>query len=192
MDKVCINCGHSEYLHKMTSGYMPYGHCNYQHDLCGCSNYQSEVKTETATPGEMHPVDKAFYDLTRQQRDRAWLKNEHLEKEVAELRRSRFDLLEMIKEQGKRAEAAELQADILSRQLTDTSRSLQACDAQLHDQKQHDLGQQCAELQTQLDQATTILATIRPLDVMDEDESLSIEECAERWKKRIAGMVRNR
>lgn len=38
----CGNCGHAEFLHKMSNGYQPYGHCNYQH-LCGCSNYISAL-----------------------------------------------------------------------------------------------------------------------------------------------------
>lgn len=38
----CANCGHEESLHKMTNGYKPYGTCNFQHDLCSCSNYEPE------------------------------------------------------------------------------------------------------------------------------------------------------
>lgn len=36
----CTNCGHVKSLHEMTNSYKPYGHCNFQHDLCGCNAYQ--------------------------------------------------------------------------------------------------------------------------------------------------------
>lgn len=39
----------------------------------------------TGTPGVMHPVDRAFYDLTVQQRNRAWTKVGELREKVREL-----------------------------------------------------------------------------------------------------------
>jgi hypothetical protein len=38
-------------------------------------------------------------------------------------------------------------------------------------------------------QLSTILGTIRPLDVMGQDEDLSIGECADRWEERAREMV---
>jgi hypothetical protein len=38
-------------------------------------------------------------------------------------------------------------------------------------------------------QLSTILGTIRPLDVMGPDEDLSIGECADRWEERVREMV---
>lgn len=32
-------CGHPKYLHEQLHGYKPYGHCNYQHDLCDCRKF---------------------------------------------------------------------------------------------------------------------------------------------------------
>lgn len=38
------------------------------------------------TPGIMHPVDQAFYDLTIKERDAAWTKIELLQQEINRLR----------------------------------------------------------------------------------------------------------
>jgi len=42
-------------------------------------------------PGAMHPVDRAFYDLTVKQRNAAWEEVERLMEAVAELRRAAPD-----------------------------------------------------------------------------------------------------
>lgn len=67
------------------------------------------MESPSATPGELHPVDQAFYDLTVEQRDRAWRTIEALREVVAALREVVATIEEgqqRIVEQRRAAEAA--------------------------------------------------------------------------------------
>jgi hypothetical protein len=49
----CASCGHSKSGHFETNGYQPYGHCNFQHDLCGCTEYVApEGAAQADAPAE--------------------------------------------------------------------------------------------------------------------------------------------
>lgn len=47
---------------------------------------ENERLKKEGVPGVMHEIDRAFYNLTVQQRNSAWLRIEHLEAENKKLR----------------------------------------------------------------------------------------------------------
>ena len=55
----CRHCGHSYATHHRTDGYKPYGYCNYQHDLCGCKNYEPALAPAVAggPPDHAHTLE---------------------------------------------------------------------------------------------------------------------------------------
>jgi hypothetical protein len=57
-EQVCDNCGHSRSLHEKLAGYQPFGHCNYQDDLCGCKDFQC-VSAEKTTIDSKRILDPA-------------------------------------------------------------------------------------------------------------------------------------
>jgi hypothetical protein len=126
------------------------GQAMYTHDPDGCKHCEAlkaldELVAQLAFAETTHDI---ILKTVKQQYDRVF---RNQKREIDDLYKSRYELIEMIQDQAKRAEKAEEELEVAQEQADAAASELQACNVQLHDQKQHELGAQCAELQGKID-----------------------------------------